>query len=225
MRRLDLRLYAVLDPDQATPGRDPVALAIRAVQGGATLVQLRHKSAATGATVELGRALKAALDPLNVPLIVNDRVDVALAIGAAGVHLGLDDIAPADARQILGDDALIGVTVHHPHEADAVDPSCADYAGIGPTFATASKDPKDPPVGVEGVGRLLHRLRARLPGFPACAIAGINAGNAGAVMASGVDGVAVIGALFRADDPAGAARELRRVVDANLRARRRREET
>ena len=219
MSRLDLRLYAVLDPDQTTPGRDPVALAVQAVQGGATLVQLRHKSAATRTTVDLGRALKIVLDPLNVPLIVNDRVDVALAIGAAGVHLGLDDMAPADARRLLGTDALVGVTVHHPHEADAVDPATADYAGIGPTFATASKRPKDPPVGVEGVGRLLRRLRARLPGFPACAIAGIDAGNAGAVMGCGVDGVAVVGALFRADDPAGAARELRRIVDANLRTR------
>ena len=219
MRCPDLRLYAVLDPDQTTPGRDPVALACQAVQGGATLVQLRHKSAATRATVDLGRALKAALDPLNVPLIVNDRVDVALAIGAAGVHLGLDDMAPADARRILGADALVGVTVHHPHEADAVDPSCADYAGIGPTFATASKNPKDPPVGVEGVGQLLRRLRARLSGFPACAIAGIDAGNVGAVMASGVDGVAVVGALFRADETSAAAVDLRRAIDMNLQAR------
>ena len=216
MRRLDFRLYAVLDPDQTTPGRDPVALAIQAVQGGATLVQLRHKSTATRATVDLGRALKAAL---GVPLIVNDRVDVALAIGAAGVHLGLDDIAPADARRILGADAIVGVTVHHPHEADAVDPSRADYAGIGPTFATASKNPKDPPVGVEGVGRLLRRLRDRLPGFPACAIAGIDAGNAGAVMASGVDGVAVVGALFRADETSAAAAGLRRAIDAALATR------
>ncbi|MCB1884779.1 MAG: thiamine phosphate synthase [Geminicoccaceae bacterium] len=212
---LDLRLYAVLDPDR-TDGRDPLALALRAVRGGATLVQLRDKRGDTRALVGLARGLVAALEPLGVPLLVNDRVDVALAAGAAGVHLGQEDMDPSDARRLLGPDALIGTTVHHPREADEVDPDAADYAGLGPAYATASKNPKDPPLGPDGIARLLAHLRRRLPGFPACAIAGIDHRNAPDVLNAGVDGVAVISDLFMAADVAAAAGRLRRTVDRAL---------
>ena len=216
MRRdLDLRLYAVLDPT-LTAGRDPVACARAAVAGGATLIQLRDKRYAAGPVIALARALRDALTPTGVPLVIDDRVDVALAAGAAGVHLGREDMAPADARRLLGAGALVGVTVHHAAEADAIDPAVADYAGIGPAFPTASKDPGDPPLGPEGLARLIRRLRGRLHGFPVCAIAGITADNAASVIDAGADGVAVISALFTAEDIAAAARRLRAAVDQAL---------
>ncbi len=215
----DLRLYAILDPDH-TGGRDPVALAVAAVRGGATMVQLRDKRYGARAVIELARRLRRALTASGTPLIVDDRVDVALAAGAAGVHLGREDMRPEDARAILGAQAVIGVTVHHPREADAVDPQSADYAGIGPVFPTRSKDPGDAPIGPEGLGRLIRHLRARLPGFPVCAIAGITRENAAAAIAAGADGVAVISAIFMAEDPERAARELRAVIDEAVAQRR-----
>jgi thiamine-phosphate pyrophosphorylase len=212
--RFDLRLYAVLDPARCR-GRPLPLLAAAAARGGATLVQLRDKRPATREAVAAARAVLAALQPFGVPLLVNDRVDVALAAGAAGVHLGQEDMDPADARRLLGPDAIIGVTVHHPEEADAVEPGLADYAGIGPVFATASKASTDPPLGPAGFGR----LRRRLAGLPCCGIAGIDHANAPAVIAAGADGVAVIADLFMADDVEAAARRLRRAVDHALAAK------
>lgn len=209
--RLDLRVYAVLDPSR-TRGRSPVEMARAAAAGGATLVQLRDKLATTRAFVETARTVHAVLTPYGVPLLINDRVDVALAAGAAGVHVGRTDMAAADARRLMGPDAIVGVTVHHPPEADAIDPRDVDYAGIGPVFATASKDPGDPPLGPEGFGRLVAHLRRRLPGFPVCGIAGIDHTNAAAVIAAGADGVAVISDIFMAEEPEIATRRLRAVA-------------
>ena len=104
-----------------------------------------------------------------MPLIVNDRVAVAALIGAEGVHVGQEDIAPDEARRLLGPGRIVGVTVHHPHEADAVDPAVADYVGMGPVFATATKDLVDPPIGTDGLQGLILHLRRRVPGFPSAA--------------------------------------------------------
>ncbi len=216
---LDLRLYAILDPDR-TGGCDPVALAEAAARGGATLLQLRDKGRNTRRAVALARTLLARLTPLGVPLVVDDRVDVALAAGAAGVHLGREDMAPEDARRLLGPRAVIGVTAHRPQEVDAIDPAVADYAGLGPVHPTATKDPGDPPLGPEGLARLIARLRARAPGFPVVGIAGITAANAAEVIRAGADGVAVISAIFMAEDVEAAARRLRAAVDSALEARR-----
>ncbi len=216
MRPVDLRLYAVADP-AAMAGHDPVDAVMAAVRGGATLVQLRDKRGDARATVALARRLKAAL-PAAVPLLINDRVDVAAVAGADGVHLGQEDLSPAAARALLGDDAIVGLTVHHAHEATA--DARIDYVGLGPAFATASKHPRDAPLGPEGLARLLGEVRARLGPLPACAIAGIDAERAPAVVRAGVDGVAVIGALFQAADVEAAARTLRRAVDAALVERR-----
>lgn len=214
----DLRVYAVLDPERCR-GRDPVALAAAAAHGGATLMQLRAKLLGTAELVELARRVVAALAPTNVPLIVNDWIDVALAAGASGAHVGQTDMAPADARRLLGPGAVLGVTLHHAHEADAIAPGLASYAGIGPVFETASKDPGDPPIGPDGLGRLVRHLRQRLDGLPVCGIAGVDHGNAAAVIAAGADGVAVISGLFMAEDVEAAARRLRAVVDTALATR------
>ncbi|SNB52351.1 thiamine-phosphate pyrophosphorylase [Arboricoccus pini] len=215
---LDLRCYAILDPERCR-ARDPLPLLAAAAKGGITFVQLRCKHLDTGAFVSLAKGARAILEPHGIPCVVNDRVDVALAAGIPGVHVGQFDMSPADARRLLGKDALIGLSVHHPHEADLLDPTLIDYAGMGPVYQTASKNPKDPPTGPAGLGRLMAHLRGRLPGFPICGIAGITAENAGPVIAAGADGVAVISDLFMADDPEQAAMRLRLAVDTALTAR------
>jgi thiamine-phosphate pyrophosphorylase len=209
---LDLRLYAVLDPERCRGGSLP-ELAAAAARGGATLVQLRDKRSGTRRQVEQARAVLQALAPFDVPLVINDRVDVALAAGAHGVHLGQADLHPADARALIGAGAIIGATVHHPAEALALDPSLVDYAGIGPVFATGSKDSEDPTIGPDGLARLIGLLRQHHPGFPCCGIAGVTHANAAAVIAAGADGIAVIADIFMADDVEAAARRLRRIVD------------
>lgn len=205
----DLRLYAVLDPTRCA-GRDPLKLAMAAEAGGATLLQLRDKSDRTHEIMRLTEQLVASL---AIPVIVNDRVEVALAERAAGVHLGQDDMTQGEARRLLGAQALIGVTVHQPEEVAAIDPEIVDYAGIGPVFTTMSKEQKDPAIGPDGLRRLITATRSHAPGLPCCGIAGIDAGNAASVIAAGAEGVAVISALFMVEDVEAAARELRAVVD------------
>jgi thiamine-phosphate pyrophosphorylase len=215
---VDLRLYALVDPEHAG-GHDLAQLAAKLAQGGATLVQLRDKLSDTRMMIDEARALKAALSPHRVPLLINDRVDVALAAGADGVHVGQTDMAAEDARRLLGPDAIIGLSINSIALAQSAPVDVIDYAGIGGVFATTSKAQKKPPIGVEGFRQIVDVLRRRRSGFPACAIAGITQQNAGATIAAGADGVAVISALSRAPDPAAAARMLRATVDQALAAR------
>jgi thiamine-phosphate pyrophosphorylase len=211
--RVDLRLYAIVDP-QVSGGHDLTELCRAMAAGGVTLVQLRDKLSDTRVMVERARAIKAVLGA--VPLLINDRVDVALAIGAAGVHIGWDDMAPADARRLLGPDAIIGLTINSPRRADATALDLIDYAGIGGVHGTTSKVTKNTPIGLAGMSRVIEALHRRKPGFLTCGIAGINASNAAAVIEAGADGVSVISALSHAPDPSKAARDLLRVVDAAL---------
>jgi thiamine-phosphate pyrophosphorylase len=211
--KVDLRLYALVDPEHAG-GRTLAELARLVAQGGATLVQLRDKRGDTRSMVERARAIKAALAPFGVPLLINDRVDVALAAGADGAHVGQDDMAVADARRLLGRDAIVGLSVKTAAQAEAAPIELLDYVGIGGVFATTSKDNPNPPIGPDGLARIAAVFRRRAPEVPLCAIAGIDAGNAGEAIAAGADGIAVISALSLAPDPQAAARELRSVVDA-----------
>lgn len=215
--KLDLRLYALVDP-AVSGGRSLTDLA-RLIAGSATLVQLRDKHAETGAFVAEARTLRQVLAPLGVPLLVNDRVDVALAAQADGVHIGQDDMTPQDARRLLGDGALIGLSIQSVEQAQAAPLELIDYVGVGGVYATTSKDNTAPPIGPPGLARIAEVIRARRPNFPICGIAGITAGNAANVIAAGADGVAVISALSLAPDPAKAARELRDVVDNALKRR------
>ncbi|MFD0936696.1 thiamine phosphate synthase, partial [Methylobacterium trifolii] len=156
----------------------------------------------------------------RVPLLVNDRVDLALAAGAEGVHLGQGDLHPQDARRLLGAGAIVGLTLKTGAQADELYRLPVDYACIGGVFATTSKDNPDPPVGIEGFSRIAFRARlARGGGLPVGAIAGIDSSNAAAVIAAGADGVAVISALFGGDSVEGRTRDLRERVDAALRER------
>ena len=173
-----------------------------------------------GATVAAARAIKARLAPLGVPLLINDRTDVAFAAGADGVHLGQQDMAAPDARRLLGPDAIIGLSIKTLEQASQAPIEHLDYACIGGVFATTSKDNPDPPIGLPGLRSILAAMRGRRPDFPVGAIAGIDASNAGAVVAAGADGVAVISALTLASDPQAAARALRAIVEAALAKRR-----
>jgi len=217
-RPVDLRLYCLVDP-AASAGRPLVDVALAAVAGGATIVQYRDKLSATGAMVETARALVAALAGSGVPLLVNDRVDVALAAGAAGVHVGQDDMAVADARRLLGPDALLGLSLNSVAEAEAAELGLLDYVCGQCVFATASKADAPPPIGLSGIAAIADAVRRRAPGLPVGAISGITAGNAGSVIAAGIDGVAVISAIGAAADPERAARALRAAVDAALAGR------
>jgi len=212
---IDLRLNAIVDPERAG-GRDLAELARLTALGGATLIQLRDKISDTRAMVETARAIKEALKPFEVPLVVNDRVDVALAAGADGVHVGQDDMAVEDARKILGRGAIIGLSVKTVDEANAAPVELIDYVGSGGVYVTTSKQQKSAPIGTAGLARVIAALHARAPKLPVCGIAGIDAGNAAPVIAAGADGVAVISALSLAPDPAAAARTLRGIVDATL---------
>ena len=212
---LDLRLNAILDPERAG-GHDLSDLARAVAAGGATLVQLRDKKSDTRAMVEKARAIKAILAPLNIAVVVNDRIDVALAAGADGVHIGPDDMAPEDARRLLGPDAIIGVSIKTVAAAEAAPVGLIDYAGVGGVYATLSKEQNTSPIGIDGFAGVAGALRRRAPAIPIVGIAGIDASNADAVIGAGADGVAVISALSGSSDAAAAARTLREVVDGML---------
>jgi thiamine-phosphate pyrophosphorylase len=215
LEQLDLRLYAIVDPEN-TGGHDLIDLARAVAAGGATLVQLRDKISDTARMIEKAQAIKAALVPFGVPLIVNDRVDVALAAQADGVHVGQEDMAVEEARARLGPGPFIGLSVRTVEQAAAAPLSLLDYVGIGGVYATTSKVSGRSPIGLDGLRRVVQAFRHRIGNFPACGIAGITAENAEAVIAAGADGVCVISALSHRPDPQAAARDLRAVVDGAL---------
>ncbi|MBY0257794.1 thiamine phosphate synthase [Methylobacterium sp.] len=219
---VDLRLYGLIDTGvSGHDGARLAAMAAEAVQGGCTLLQYREKSIADArAALARIRAIHGAIAGRGVPLLVNDRVDLALAAGVEGVHLGQGDLHPADARRLLGREAIIGLTLKTAAQADELYRLPVDYACIGGVFATASKDNPDPPVGLDGLARIVFRGRlARGAAFPLGAIAGINAGNAASVIRAGADGIAVIASLFSGDSVEACARDLRDRVDSALAAR------
>ncbi len=217
-RPVDLRLYGLLDVGVCgTDGARLAAMAAEAVAGGCTLLQYREKDIPDGrAALARIRAIHQAVAG-RVPLLVNDRVDLALAAGVEGVHLGQSDMHPADARRLLGEGAIIGLTLKTGTQADELYRLPVDYACIGGVFATTSKDNPDPPVGLDGLNRIVFRARlARGTDLPLGAIAGIDSSNVAAVIAAGADGVAVIRALFGAESIEGRARDLRARIDAAL---------
>lgn len=200
-----LRLHLVTDSTQcgASGLLDVVAAAVR---GGVSCVQLREKNLDVREFVARARALKALLGPLGVPLIINDRLDVALACEADGVHVGQCDMPVEVVRRWLPT-ALIGLSIESLEQLQAARDAPADYFGISPVFATGSKSDAAQALGLDG----LRAIRALTP-RALVAIGGIDAGNAGAVIAAGADGVAVVSALCAAPDPAAAARALRRAM-------------
>ena len=206
-RTFDLRLMLVTDARLSQP-RGLVATVLAAVAGGVTIVQLRDKQASDAELVATAEALRDALAGSGVPLIVNDRPQVARAAGLAGVHVGQDDGDPAKARALLGREALIGLSVTRMEQITTVDRAVVDYVGLGPVFATATKADTALPLGLDGTRSIGRRLA-----LPFVVIGGIDATNAAAVIATGAAGLAIVSAIAAADDPRAAAAELRRAID------------
>lgn len=206
-RRFDPSLYVVTDRPLAR-GRPLEAVVRAAIAGGATAVQLREKEASTRTFLELAQALRALTREAGVTFIVNDRIDVALAVDADGVHVGQDDMPAALARRLIGPDRILGVTAANEEQARRAQDDGADYIGCSAVFATATKRDAGVPLGLEGLRRLARAVR-----IPVVAIGGINAANAAGVMGCGVAGIAVVSAVVAAEDVEAAARELRRIVD------------
>jgi len=211
--RFDLSLYLVTDPEM-TAARGLVETVAAAVAGGVTIVQLRDKHGAARAQAEAGRALLGLLRPLGIPRLVNDRIDVAHAIGADGVHVGQDDLPPAAARAMLGPAAIIGLSLSDAAQLSAIGTDI-DYVGIGPIFPTGTKADAAPPVGIAGFAALRRRLA-----LPVVAIGGLTVANLSDLIAAGADGIAVVSAICTAADPAAAARALRQAVETGRNARR-----
>lgn len=197
-----LRLMAITDSAEDGAG-NLVQRVSAAVEGGATCVQIRLKHEPARTIVSVTRDVLAAV---AVPVIVNDRFDVALAAGAHGVHLGADDVPVDVARRLVPPTFIIGSSVGTDAEVDSA--AGADYAGIGPVYATPSKDDAGCALGVDGMVRLRDALWAAGARIPVVAIGGITARNARPVFRAGVAGVAVISGLFGQPDPARAARDL-----------------
>ena len=209
----DLSVYLVTDRDLC--GARGVAETVRqAVAAGATIVQLRDPQAKTRVLVEEARALGALLRPAGIPFVVNDRVDVALAAGADGVHLGQSDMAVADARALIGPEPLLGLSITAMADLDASDLAGVDYLGVGPVFATATKADAAPAMGLAG----LAAVRAACD-LPIVAIGGIDATNTAAVIEAGADGVAVVSAICAAPDAGEATREIAEIVAGAKRRR------
>lgn len=208
--KLDLRLYLVTDRGYMGE-RSIDTVVAQAVRGGATMVQLREKECSTKEFVDLGRRLKNLLSPLEIPLIINDRLDVAQAVKAEGVHLGQKDMPYKVARRILGPEIIIGLSVESLADAEEAADWDVDYFGVSPIYATPTKTDTGRPWGIEG----LRELR-KITKHPLVAIGGINAENASQVIEAGADGVAVVSAICAATDPEGPARSILNAVDLSL---------
>ncbi|OLT38922.1 thiamine-phosphate diphosphorylase [Serinicoccus sp. CNJ-927] len=210
---LDLSLYLVTDTGMTR--RHGLSTTIRAaVAGGATVVQLRDPDASDEEFVALGLLARRALDGARsaAPLIVNDRVHLAERIGADGAHVGQSDLAPEAARAMLGDTAYLGLSCTSAEQVRAaaeLPAGTVDYLGLGPVWATPSKVDHATPVGVDGLAELVAAAT-----LPSVAIGGIDAARAAAVLATGVDGLAVVSGICSADDPQVAARDLADQVGA-----------
>ncbi len=200
--RLDWRLCFIADSEAAAE-KDILRLVAAASAGGATLIQLRGKAWTDRRFLELAREVREHLRSAGIPLIINDRADIARAAGAAGVHLGKTDLPVAAAREILGRRSIIGVSAGSPAEARGAEDAGADYLGVGPVFATGSKEDAGPPLGLGGVRKIRRVTR-----LPILGIGGISAENARAVTRAGADGVAVISAITASEAPEKAAANL-----------------
>ncbi len=194
---------------QLSRGRSHLAVIQAAIAGGATVVQYREKEGTTRQMIEEARALRELARRAGVPFIVNDRVDIALAVDADGVHVGQDDMPAPLARKLMGPEKIIGVSATNLEEALQAERDGADYIGAGPIFATPTKPDAAPPIGLEGLAEICRRVS-----IPVVAIGGINHENAGSVIEAGADGVAVVSAIVAAPDVEAAARRLREVVEA-----------
>ena len=202
--KFDPTLYLVTDSTGRTDD-DFLSILEKALTGGVTLVQYRAKTASSAEMYAEALQLKALCDSFKVPLIINDRLDIAMAVGAAGVHLGQDDLPCAAARKLLGEDYIIGVSAHNPAEAKTALQSGADYLGCGAVFSTATKaDVKK--LGTEGLTAI-----CREKGLPVVGIGGVTADNYREVRAAGADGAAIVSGILAQPDISATVRAIAKV--------------
>lgn len=206
LSNIDYSLYLVTDRGLAG-GRSTLEIVTAAVNGGASIVQLREKQCPTLEFIEQALSVKAFLKTRNIPLIINDRVDVAQAVKADGVHLGQTDMPLETARGILGDTMLIGISAECLADAIAAEKGGANYLGVSPIYATPTKTDTAPALGLEGLREIRRAVKLPLVG-----IGGLKRDNTAAVIRNGADGVAVVSAIVAADDPEAATRELLQVI-------------
>ncbi|MBR0557288.1 thiamine phosphate synthase [Ciceribacter sp. L1K23] len=202
MRTFDLSLYLVLDPVLCA-GIGMVETARLAVAGGVTMVQLRNKHASTDDLVETGLALKAVLAGTGVPIIVNDDVEAAMIMGAAGIHVGQGDAPVAEVRERIGHEMILGLSIGSISEAARIDTAVVDYVGVGPVFPTATKPGHPPAIGFAGLADV-----ASASPVPSVAIGGLKRPHVADCRRSGASGVAVVSAICGQVDPSAAAAEL-----------------
>ncbi len=206
-----LSLYLVTDSDMIGDRQLPVVVQ-SAVSGGVTCVQLREKNAATRKFISLAEQLLAVLHDTDVPLIINDRVDIALAVGAHGVHLGQCDMPYEIARKLLGNKAIIGVSVNTMNDVIKMNDADVNYIAVGPVFPTSTKLDTSEEWGLEGLAQARRNTHHHI-----LAIGGITKHNVCEVMRNGADGIAVVSAICNTESPHDAARDLRRHIDACVR--------
>jgi thiamine-phosphate pyrophosphorylase len=206
-------LYFVTDRSLCG-GKSLAEVVLQAVRGGAACIQLREKSVSTRFFVDEAGRIKELLTPFKVPLIINDRLDVALAVGADGVHVGQEDMPYETARRLMGPKAIIGLSVESWEDVERAESLDCDYLGVSPVFATPTKTDTKEPWGLKGLARIRAFSRHPLVG-----IGGLNAGNAGAVVAAGATGVAVVSAICASSDPFAASRELDDIIRTALEKR------
>ena len=205
---MDWTLYVITDA-KLSRGRSHLEVAQAAIEGGASLIQFRDKEMTTRELVETAQRLRELTSQNGVPFIVNDRLDVALAVEADGVHVGQDDMPAALARQLIGPNKILGVSASTVEEALQAEREGADYVSASPVFTTPTKPDAPPPTGLEGLRAIVEAVN-----LPVIAIGGINEQNATEVMEAGAQGVAVISAVVSAPDIVAAARRLRETVEA-----------
>ena len=206
MKPVDYSLYLVTDAELGR-GRSNFQIVEAALRGGVTLVQYREKNASTRRMIEEAFVLRQLCRTYGVPFIINDRLDVALAVEADGLHVGQEDMPAALARQLLGPGRLLGVSVENPNQARQALADGADYVGASPVFATPTKPDAPAPMGLAGLQELACHTS-----LPIVAIGGVNASNAASVLRAGASGLAVVSAIVSVEDVEAAARELRQII-------------
>jgi thiamine-phosphate pyrophosphorylase len=208
LQTIDYSLYLVTDRDLAG-GRATLDIVKAAVRGGTTCVQLREKDCSTLEFIQQALSIKEFLSTHEVPLIINDRLDVAQAVNADGVHLGQTDMPLDMAKNIVGDAMIIGISAESLEDAIEAEKGGADYLGVSPIYATPTKTDTAPPLGLQGLQQIRNAVKIPLVG-----IGGLTKDNSADVIRHGADGVAVVSAIVAAENPETAAGELKQIITA-----------
>lgn len=211
-KNIDYSLCLVTD-QKLCRGRELIDVVMEAVAGGVSIVQIREKDFDTRAFFQLAQAMKKSLEKTNVPLIINDRVDVAIAAGADGVHVGQTDLPCSAVREMLGPDKIVGISINTFDQINAAVKQKIDYLSLSPVYPTLTKPDTTAPFGIEGLKKA-RKMTSR----PMMTIGGIDKNNLGDIIAAGMDGVAVVSAICSAPSPGTAARELLEIIRKSTRS-------